>query len=131
MLLKKDYMKKGNIYWAKNRKNHPHPIVFLEWIDTVNFKACILSSRPVNNNLLIQPTYFEKTDTVGNQFEFPSKKTYLVTSDVFIKMDYWIDDGKIIGSLTEEGVFFVERNIPEQPILCSAPIWKLRPPNEN
>lgn len=117
-------MKKGDIYWAKNKKNHPHPIVFLEWIDTVRFKGCILSSNAVNENLLIQPSHFMKKNNMGIQFEFPSKKTYLVTSDVFIKMDYWVDNQMIIGRLTDDGIAFIERNIPEQPLLCVAPIWK-------
>lgn len=124
-------MKKGDIYWAKNKRDNPHPIVFLEWIDSVRFKACILSSSPVNRNLLIQPSHFENKDNMGNPFEFPIKNTYLITSDAFIKMDYWIDDEKIIGRLTEDGISFVEGNIPEQPLLCSAPIWKLRPPKDH
>lgn len=124
-------MEKGDIYWAKDRENHPHPIVFLESIDDVRFKGCILSSRAINANLLIQPSYFMEESNMGIKFEFPSKQTYLVTSDVFIKMDYWIDDGKIIGRLTDDGISFVERNIPEQPLLCSAPIWKLRPPKDH
>ena len=124
-------MKKGDIYWAKNKKDHPHPIVFLEWIDTVRFKGCILSSNAVKENLLIQPSHFMKKNNMGIQFEFPSKKTYLVTSDVFIKMDYWVDNQMIIGRLTDDGMAFIERNIPEQPLLCVAPIWKLRPPNNH
>jgi hypothetical protein len=121
-------MKKGDIVRANDRENHFHPIVFLENIDEVRFRACILSSKSVSGNLLMQSSHFENEDNMGNPYKFPSKNTYLITSDSFIKMDYWIDNDNIIGRLTDEGISFVERNIPEQPILCVAPIWKLRPP---
>lgn len=121
-------MKKGDIVRAKDRKKHLHPIVFLKKIDDEKFKACILSSKSVNENLLMQPSYFEKEDDSGNPYKFPSKNTYLITSDSFIKRNYWIDNENIIGRLTGEGISFVEKNIPEQPILWVDTIKKLRPP---
>lgn len=120
-------MRKGDILWAKDRKTHFHPIVFLETMDVVRFKACILSSEPTNGNILMDLSHFCVYDENNHLYIFQYKNTHLVISDTFIKMGYWVESENIVGRLTEEGIAFVESNVPKQPVLCVAPIWEYRP----
>lgn len=52
-------MKKGDIFIARNRQNHPHPIVYWECIEeNARFRACILSTTSTNGNVLMNPNHF-------------------------------------------------------------------------
>jgi len=114
-------MTKGDIVWAKDREKNPHPIVFLKQINDYSFKAVILSTKPTKGNLLMCPSHF-RNDT---QYSFKFRNTYLVTTYTFIKMGNWIEIGNIVGRLTDEGIEFVDRNLPNQQVSHNAPIWEL------
>lgn len=114
-------MIKGDIVWAKDREMNPHPIVFIERIDDYRFKACILSTKPTNGNLLMRPSHF-RNDT---QYSFEFRNTYLVITCTFIKMSNWIERSNVAGRLTDEGIEFVDRNIPNQQVSHNAPIWEM------
>jgi len=119
-------MKKGEIFWAENKKNNPHPIVFLEWIDTVSFKACILSTRPTNYNIPMLKKHFYENDKNGISYPIQFLNTYLVPKDSFIKMTFWLQSEVVQGELTKEGIDFIEKYIIREPVLCPAPIWKYK-----
>jgi hypothetical protein len=93
-------MTKGDIVWAKDRDMNPHPIVFLERIDDYCFKACILSTKPTNGNVLMQRSHFKNDIHYSVKF----RNTYLVTTCTFIKMSKWIEKGNVVGRLTDEGI---------------------------
>ncbi|MFA6201420.1 MAG: hypothetical protein WC679_13545 [Bacteroidales bacterium] len=85
------------------KKAHPHPIVFIEYIDQVRFKACILSSKSIGNNILMNQSHFCVNDENGNPYIFQYENSFLIKDMSFIKMDYWLD-GEVEGKLTEEGM---------------------------
>lgn len=116
-------MEKGDILWAKDCENHPHPIVFIEEIDNVRFKSCILSSDGVSVNELMEPKHFCIYDNEGKKYSFQYANTHLVKDQIFIKMRYWVYN-KVAGRLTTEGLLFIEDKIPKEldPILCTVSI---------
>ena len=118
-------MNKGDIIWANDRRKHYHPIVFLEIITIGTFKAAILSSQNTKGNILMNQNHFCKYNKDNRLYNFQFKNTHLVVSNSFTKMDFWVDRQNIVGCLTDNGIVFVEHNIPQQPILCNAPIWEL------
>jgi hypothetical protein len=71
-------MEKGDIFWAKDCESHPHPIVFIEEIDNVRFKACILSSEGVSINELMEPKHFCIYDNNRRKYSFQFANTHLV-----------------------------------------------------
>lgn len=119
-------MKKGDIFWAENKENNPHPIVFLEWIDSVRFKACILSTKQTNDNISMSVKHFYKNDKKRKQYPIHFSNTYLIPNDSFIKMTFWLQSKTVQGKLTAEGIDFIERYITGEPVLCPAPIWKYK-----
>ena len=58
-------MEKGEIYLARDREKHYHPIVFLEQIDIVRFKACIISTKSTNGNIPMLHEHFYMNDENG------------------------------------------------------------------
>lgn len=120
-------MRKGDIFLAMNKEDNPHPIVFIEQIDNVRFKACIISTKPTNGNIPMTQNHFHTTDEHGNQYRIQFNNSYLVPDVSFTKMTFWLSSETVMGRLTEEGIDFIENHITEQPILCPAPIWKYRP----
>jgi len=72
-------MEKGEIYTAHNKQDHPHPIIFLEWIDRVIFKGCIISHEPGKGNIPMQQEHFF-IDDLGidskkmRRYEHPKEK---------------------------------------------------------
>ncbi|MBI9055119.1 MAG: hypothetical protein JEY96_14955 [Bacteroidales bacterium] len=120
-------MKKGDIIWATEIEKHVHPIVFLEKIDDLSFKACILSSKAVNGNLPMKPSHFCTHDRQGVIYNFQYENSHLVTSNLFIKKENWIAHGRIAGKLTPKGVSFVEKKISDQEVYLEGPIWELKP----
>ncbi len=122
-------MEKGDIFWATNKEDNPHPIVFLEWIDIVRFKACILSTKSTNNNIPMLRRHFCEYSNDGVPYPIQFSNTFLVPNDSFIKMTFWLPNEVVKGKLTTEGIDFIERHITREPVLCPAPIWKYRPEN--
>jgi hypothetical protein len=114
---------KGEIFWASNRENNPHPIVFLERIDISRFKACILSTKPTNGNIPMSIEHFHLNDDNGHLYAITFKNSFLIPNDSFIKMDFWLEGDIAQGKLTKEGIEFIEKYITENPVLCPAPIW--------
>ena len=124
-------MRKGDIFLAENRENNPHPIVFIEQIDRVCFKACILSHQPTNNNIPMIQEHFHINDENGNPYQIQFENSYLVFNETFIKMTFWLSSEEVKGRLTDIGINFIEQYVNEQPVLCPAPIWKYRPVENN
>ncbi|HAN18762.1 MAG: hypothetical protein A2X13_07115 [Bacteroidetes bacterium GWC2_33_15] len=117
-------MTKGDIFFAKDTERHFHPIVFIESIDNDRFKACILSSKPTGKNLLMQSSHFLPVDSNNKPYSFQFRNSHLVIDNSFIKLNDWINEDKIIGKLSPEGIRFIESNMPDElPILLNAPIW--------
>jgi len=119
-------MVKGEIFWANNRDDNPHPIVFLERIDIVRFKACILSTKPTNGNIQMSAEHFYTEDKMGQHYKINFNNSYLIPNDSFIKMDFWLEGNIAQGKLTNKGIEFIEKYITENPVLCPAPIWKYK-----
>jgi len=119
-------MIKGEIFWATNKRDNPHPIVFLEWIDSSRFKACILSTKSTSDNILMNENHFYESDANGNPYSIKYNNTYLIPEDSFIKMTFWLTSGNAKGRLTQEGIEFIEEQITKEPVLCSAPIWEYK-----
>ncbi|GEM_PF-1660034 len=104
-------LEKGQIFWAKDHKNHKHPIVFLEAEDDEKFLACILSTKKINGNIpMSSDHFFDKKDN-GSSYSIKFKTSYLVPSRVFVKEYSWLKSLDPDGRLTESGVNFVEDNI--------------------
>ncbi|MCD9854740.1 hypothetical protein LUD75_08490 [Epilithonimonas sp. JDS] len=119
-------MTKGEIFWASNKENNPHPIVFMERIDISRFKACILSTKETNGNILMSEEHFLSHDNQNNPYSIIFNNTHLITGDSFIKMNFWLRGDIAQGKLTREGIEFIEKHITEKPVLCPAPIWIYR-----
>jgi ribosomal small subunit protein bTHX len=118
-----EYLKKGDIVRAYDKEKHKHPIVFLEAINNYSFKSCILSTKSTGENIPMNATLFCANDEKGNPFKLPNnKQQYLVSEDLYIKMDYWIESESPEGHLTEEGISFVEKHVTSQPMLCTVSI---------
>lgn len=119
-------MQKGDIFWAENKKKHPHPIVFLEWIDSDSFKACILSTKPTNDNIPMLKTHFYETDQKGRRYTIQFSNNYLVPDVYFIKMASWLKSQVAQGRLTKAGVEFIESNVKNVLVLFQDPISKFK-----
>ena len=98
-------LQKGDIIWADDTENHPHPIVFLEMIDEFKFKACILSTKPTGGNIQMDADHFEKGWSLGY------KNSKLVVDFAFEKLNEWIKSPEVVGRLNAKGITFVESNI--------------------
>ena len=120
-------MRKGEIFEAEDKNLHPHYFIFIEPIIDDRFKACILSSKPTNGNVLMKESHFCKLDHDDTPYKIQYLNSHLVVSDSFEKMNCWLKSNIPIGHLTEEGIGFVEENFRNKPRLLKAPIWKLRP----
>jgi ribosomal small subunit protein bTHX len=120
-------LNKGDILWAcdKHIKNHPHPMVFLEERDEDNFAACSLSTKAVNGNIKMKPEHFCDKDEHGKSYNFlRNKNTPYLIAKRYEKKNDWVFEKKPVGRLTEEGVRFVERNIPSEATYHPKPVWK-------
>jgi hypothetical protein len=120
-------LKKGDIVWAKNREDHPHPIVYLEKIDSYHFKACILSSQSIGGNIKMCPGHFCTKNEEGQTCEVPenANNQYLVIKFTFSKCVEWVEfiNPKKVGHLTPSGIEFVEEHIPKVNTHLDKPIW--------
>ena len=103
-------MKKGDVFTATDRENHPHPIVFLEVSSEGKFNACILSTKPTQGNVKMSENYFLKQDAKGNEYTVMFNNSYLVPGRIFEKEDLWLSSMEPQGRLTECGIKFVEEH---------------------
>ncbi len=102
-------MKKGEIYMAQDKGKHPHPIVYLENLSNNKFKACILSTKGILDNVKMSESHFEKQDDNGRSYKIQYKNSHLVPNRVFEKNECWLDSTQPQGKLTEEGIEFAEK----------------------
>ena len=117
-------MKKGDILWAKDTETHYHPIIFLEEVDGEKFKACILSHDSGKGNIKMNSNHFNTHDENGIEHKFKYDDTHLI-SEYYPKMNDWIDKNpEIVGTLTDEGIKFIEDNVKCMSKLCNTPIFK-------
>ena len=108
---------KGDILWADDTENHPHPIVFLEMINVSTFKACILSTKPTGGNIQMDDDHFEKGWSLGY------KNSKLVVEYTFEKLKDWTENPIVVGKLSAKGLLFVDSNIINvKTIHCNMPI---------
>ena len=115
-------MTKGDILKAEKRQDHPHPIVFWEWMDEDRFKAYILSRTSTDNNIPMCEEHFYEKDSKGALYSIKYDNSHLIL-DSFVKMEFWLETHDAQGKLTEKGVKYIEKQITEEPVLCPAPIW--------
>lgn len=117
-------MEKGEIYIAIDKQSHPHPIVFLEWINKVTFKACIISHETRYGNIQMLQEHFLINDDNENPYKIQFENSHLITNETFRKMEFWVSCNEVAGKLTNEGISFIEKYIDanKEPILCPASI---------
>jgi hypothetical protein len=101
----------GEIFWAEDKEDHPHPIVCLENLEDGKFSACILSSKPTNGNVLMSESYFQKFDGNGIEYKIQFKNSYLVPKRIFKKDVLWLSSTDPQGKLTKEGIAFIETHL--------------------
>jgi len=126
-------MEKGEIYWAKDREIHPHPIVYMGKYSDYSFCAAVLSSKPDNtgrkiDNIPMKAEHFYKNDVNGEKYpicfkDTSGKKTCVIDYN-FEKEIAWIDTSSCIGKLTPKGIEFVEKIIKQyEPQKIKGPIY--------
>ena len=111
-------MEKGEIYLARDREKHYHPIVFLEQIDIVRFKACIISTKSTNGNIPMLHGHFYMNHENGAPYKIQFRNSFLVPNHTFIKMEFWLASSKVQGKLTELGLSFIAPYVRVDPVLC-------------
>lgn len=119
-------MNKGEIYTAHNKQDHPHPIIFLEWIDRVTFKGCIISHEPGKGNIPMQQDHFFIDDENGGRYNIQFENSHLIPNETFRKMEFWVNCDKVEGQLTNLGINFIEPYTRGEAILCTVSIKKYR-----
>lgn len=119
-------MEKGEIYTAENKENHPHPIIFLEWIDRVTFKACIISHESGEGNIPMREEHFYTQDENGEPYNIQFENSHLIPNETFRKMEFWVYCDKVDGRLTNLGIDFIEPYTEGEPILCTTSIKKYK-----
>jgi hypothetical protein len=118
-------MEKGDILIATNKKEHPHPIVFLEASSEGKFNACILSSKDTKGNIIMSKNHFVEQDENGNDYTIKFKNSHLVPGRIFEKEKLWLNSTAPKGKLTAEGIEFVEKYTKEtNPEFHPVPIWE-------
>lgn len=125
-------MKKGDIFWAKDKSCHPHPIVYLsDSCEQGRFSACILSTKQVLGNVKMQKEHFYEKNENGEIYSFNYNNSYLVTSATFLKEEIWLESDLPCGRLTEEGILFIDENLGNiDSIYHPIPIYKKYKTNE-
>lgn len=106
-------MEKGQIFLAKDYKNHKHPIVFLKAEDDEKFLACILSTKDTNGNKPMNEDHFLNKKEDGSNYSIRFRNSHLVHSKVFIKEYAWLKQLQPDGMLTESGLEFIENNLQD------------------
>ena len=101
-------LKKGDIMWATDTGKHRHPIIFIKKIDKNKFEACIMSTKHVGKNIEMDASFFKKRK---------KKKSYLVTEYRFEKENVWLSFGRVVNSLTDDGIKFVESHMKNSPLI--------------
>lgn len=124
LIIKLNIMEKGDIFWATNKNDHPHPIVFLEQIDRVRFKGCILSTKCTNGNILMSEEHFKTHEEGGDKYTVVFKNSHIVPNNTFIKMEFWLRSHEPVGRLTDQGIDFIKEYVAVDPVLCPAPICR-------
>lgn len=114
-------MKRGEKYWAtkdaKKEKGHDHPIVILECDQSYSVIACIISTKNVGNNILLNRVHFD------NSYRIKYRPSYLIKRR-FNKLTIDLE-GKLGGKLTVEGLDFIERELEGIPAeTLSRRIWE-------
>jgi hypothetical protein len=104
-------MKKGDIIRADDFPKHPHPIVFLKDNRDGSFDACIITHEQGKGNIKLEQEHFQTIDEKKIPFSIQYDDSYLVYKRL-CKEDSWIKNETVKGKLTEEGIKFVESNIP-------------------
>ena len=97
-------MLKGEIFLGKKTI---HPFIYLEEIDTDQFKGCILThSNKYPDNVLLDHEHLEQKNTDGLNFRVKFDNSYFVCS-ILIKKAEWGPFIKV-GQMTDNGINFVE-----------------------
>ena len=92
-----------------------HPIIYLEDIDNITFKACIIThadDEQYPDNIRMTEYHFKERDEDGNRYEISYDETFFV-SKCLIKKNEWGPYEKK-GELTLGGIEFVERMIENE-----------------
>jgi len=120
--MKIETLKKGDIMWATDKKNHRHPIIFLQKIDENSFEACIMSTKKVGRNIKMDSSFFEIAK---------KKESYLVTEYRFKKENTWVSVGRKCNRLTDKGIEFIEEQTKNAPcIYCPIEIKEYKKRNK-
>ena len=107
-------LKKGDVMWGTKKDNTKHPIIFIKKLDENRFEACIMSTKPVGDNVEMDSSFFEKEK---------KKKSYLVTEFRYEKEYEWVKFGEKVNCLTNKGIEFVEKQTKNTPcIYCPTTI---------
>lgn len=117
-------MKKGDIFIAKDKNRHPHPIIFLKTLGKGKFSACVISHEESKGNIPMSEEHFFTQDENGENYLTSFNDSYLVPSK-FIKEKLWLDSLEPRGKLTNAGIEFVENHINSlNAEHFPLPIWK-------
>jgi hypothetical protein len=117
-------MKMGDIVRANDKKNHPHPIIFIKEEGKDSFIGCIISHESGRKNVKMKPEHFRHHDENGKDYEVQYEDSYLVPHQLNKKND-WIKNVKVVGRLTEEGIKFVISNTSDKTIFHDTHIRNL------
>ncbi|MDH5032439.1 hypothetical protein [Chryseobacterium cucumeris] len=118
-------MNKGEIFKARDKRNHPHPIVFLERLSESKFSACILSTKDTEGNIPMSEEHFLNLDENARAYSIIYNNSHLVPYRLFKKEDLWLESNEPCGKLSEKGIEFIEKytkdtNLEFHPV----PIWE-------
>ncbi|MDR0955492.1 MAG: hypothetical protein LBM20_09015 [Rikenellaceae bacterium] len=124
-------MEQGDILHAADRRNHPHPIIYIKKKDSEHFYACIISHDAQNNDIRMKPEHFHVKNKDGKDYtvQYNIKKPSYLVFKKLIKENLWIEDEAVKGKLTDEGIAFVIANTPskEMAVVHKGPIWEKQP----
>jgi hypothetical protein len=104
-------MNQGDILIANDKSKHPHPIIYIEEIDSENFYGCIISHEAGKGNVKMESEHFLDKDENDKPYPVQYDDSYLIPQNLK-KEKLWITDKTVKGKLTDEGIAFVLSNIP-------------------
>ena len=115
-------MNKGDIIWADNRTDHPHPIIFLEQKSSGTFSACIITHGQISGNIKMEEEHFYKVDENNSPYSIQYDDSYFVPQRLSKEYN-WITNETVKGKLTKEGVKYVESKISQKAESQPKPVW--------